>query len=509
MSKVALILYFQEHCAALFFLACSGQIRYNHQLMTEATPTSGERRHRVDAALGMRRIQTTCLVTLTVIAVGIALFLLKPVLVPFVMALFFTYSLLPVIDFLQRYARMPYPLATGVTGVLGLGLIALLGLLIYGSAAQMIGNADQYEQVIRGWIDTGEQWLEDMMGWAGGVLQHFDIKVPERMEQTANTAAATTQSVAPEAVSTSTAAAAAVAPNTQVSATEVNSFAEQAQKAAANTFAWNDFSSIVSNPGEKFSSILSGTLGGLMTLISNGFVVGIFVLFLLIGRATSATADITTAWGRVEQSIKHYIVLKVVISAITGGAQGLTLWFLGVDFAPVFGVLGFLLNFIPNIGPVIATFMPLPVLPLSPEVTWTTGILAIAIPGAIHFISGNVVEPKLMGNSLDLHPVVVLLTLIFFGMIWGIIGMFLATPITAVIKILLEQSEFTRPAAQVLAGRLDALGGSGGRGKDPPGNSTTIAALASRPEPESVTGRDAEVGMEEIRPGGAADASRE
>lgn len=435
----------------------------------------------VDAAIGMRRIQTTCLVTLTVIATGVALFLLKPVLVPFVLALFLTYSLLPVIDLLQRYARMPYLAATTVTAVLGLGLIALLALMIYGSAAQMIANVGQYEQVIRGWITTGEQWLRDILDWMAGIMKGFGMKTPTGWDHAQS--------------------------GTGLAELDLTAAATQAEQSAASPFAWNDFTSIVSNPGQKFSSIISSTLGGLMTLISNGFIVAIFVLFLLIGRATSSTASVSTAWGRVEQSVKHYIVLKVVISACTGGFQGLTLWFLGVDFAPVFGVLGFLLNFIPNIGPVLATILPLPVLPLQPDMTITVGILAIAVPGLIHFVSGNIVEPRLMGDSLDLHPIVVLLTLIFFGMIWGIVGMFLATPITAVIKILLEQSDFTRPAAHVLAGRLSALGAPA---------TETHTYTSGHPPPdatqpsETVSGRDAEVGVKQVRrPGGAADASRE
>ncbi len=82
-------------------------------------------------------------------------------------------------------------------------------------------------------------------------------------------------------------------------------------------------------------------------------------------------------------------------------------------------------------------------------------ILAIAIPGAIQFGIGSLLEPKVMGRSLDLHPVVVLLGLIFFGMIWGIVGMILATPIVAVTKIILERIDETAPVAELLAGRMD------------------------------------------------------
>jgi AI-2 transport protein TqsA len=84
-------------------------------------------------------------------------------------------------------------------------------------------------------------------------------------------------------------------------------------------------------------------------------------------------------------------------------------------------------------------------------------ILVISLTSGIQFISGNVVEPKIMGDSFELHPVAVLLTLMLWGMIWGIVGMILATPVTAAIKILLERFDRTRPVAEMLAGRFESL----------------------------------------------------
>ena len=80
--------------------------------------------------------------------------------------------------------------------------------------------------------------------------------------------------------------------------------------------------------------------------------------------------------------------------------------------------------------------------------------LALAVPGAIQVVLGNIIEPKLLGDSLGLHPVAMMLTLIFWGTLWGIPGMLLAAPISSVGCILLERSELTRPLAELLAGRL-------------------------------------------------------
>ena len=85
----------------------------------------------------------------------------------------------------------------------------------------------------------------------------------------------------------------------------------------------------------------------------------------------------------------------------------------------------------------------------------------IAVTAMIQLVSGNLVEPKIMGESSDLHPVTILLALMFWGVMWGVIGMFLATPITAAIKIVFERLDQTRPIADLMAGRL---------GKSPPLN---------------------------------------
>ncbi|MFQ5550396.1 MAG: AI-2E family transporter, partial [Gemmatimonadales bacterium] len=80
--------------------------------------------------------------------------------------------------------------------------------------------------------------------------------------------------------------------------------------------------------------------------------------------------------------------------------------------------------------------------------------LAVLIPGAIQITIGNVIEPMVMGEGLDLHPVTILMMLIFWGLLWGVVGMLLATPITAVVKIIFARIEITRPVAELLAGRL-------------------------------------------------------
>ena len=98
---------------------------------------------------------------------------------------------------------------------------------------------------------------------------------------------------------------------------------------------------------------------------------------------------------------------------------------------------------------------------MQPEISSTAAVLAIALPGAIQITMGNFIEPKIYGESLDLHPVVTLMSLVLWGTLWGIVGMFLAAPMAAVIKIFLARLEYTAPIAEAMGGRLDALFGDG------------------------------------------------
>jgi AI-2 transport protein TqsA len=138
---------------------------------------------------------------------------------------------------------------------------------------------------------------------------------------------------------------------------------------------------------------------------------------------------------------------------MTGIGVWLILTLLGVEMALVFGLFAFLLNFVPNVGSLVATLMPLPIVLLG-DYSTSVQVLAIILPGGVQFMVGNWLEPKLLGDSMDLHPVTILLALIFWGMVWGLVGALLATPLTAIVRILLDKEEITRPVAELMAGRL-------------------------------------------------------
>ena len=217
----------------------------------------------------------------------------------------------------------------------------------------------------------------------------------------------------------------------------------------------DDLPAMVQLSHDTARTLVSRFISAIMSVLSNGLLVVIFMIFIVAG-SSSASARPGSIRAQVDEGVKRYILTKVLVSAATGILVGVTLGLLGVKLAMVFGLLAFLLNFIPSIGSVVSTLLPLPVVMLmSPELSAFAKLMAIVIPGVIQFAIGSLIEPKIMGRSLDLHPVVVLLGLIFFGMIWGIIGMILATPIVAVTKIILERIDVTAPVGQVLAGKLE------------------------------------------------------
>ena len=153
----------------------------------------------------------------------------------------------------------------------------------------------------------------------------------------------------------------------------------------------------------------------------------------------SKEEKIEGTFKNITQQIQGYIAAKFLISLLTGSLVGVILWLFGVDFAIVWAVLTFLLNFIPNIGSVIAVILPALMTLVQFESFGYTLLVSLIIV-AVQNIIGNIIEPKIMGNRLGLNPLVILLSLLVWGYIWGIMGMFLSVPLTAIVKIAISNS---------------------------------------------------------------------
>jgi len=339
------------------------------------------------------RVQTICLVVLSVFAVMYAVYWLRPVLVPFVVSVFVVSGVVPILSALEK--------KLGVNRLIASMITLLIGMLLLGAFAVVIGNS--FAELNQ----SSEAYLESVKTLVG----KFEAKFPSLMSTV----------------------------NADSSQTPTEWMVGD-QKLGV----W-----IESVVRQGIAEVLRVLVG----LISSTIVVLIYVFFLLIGTPSHQE---TGALYQIVREVREYLRVKTVISVVTGMIFGGTLWLFGVPMAFVFGLLAFLLNFIPNVGPLFATLLPIPLIIFTPDasISWILG--CITVISLVQMASGNVVEPKIMGQSSDLHPVSILLALMFWGMMWGLMGMFLATPITSVIKLMLDRTETTKPIANLMAGRWDS-----------------------------------------------------
>jgi predicted PurR-regulated permease PerM len=187
----------------------------------------------------------------------------------------------------------------------------------------------------------------------------------------------------------------------------------------------------------------------------------IFLVFMLLGKPyfqnkierafpNSQGERINQVTVSIASQISRYLSIKVMISAITGILVWLVLWLMGVDFAITWGVLTFLLNFIPTVGSIVATIPPvlLAVVQFYPNLWLAAGVLTTLL--LIQQVIGNFIEPKLMGENLNLSPVVILISVVFWGWLWGITGALLSVPIAAALKIVCENIEMLKPISVLM-----------------------------------------------------------
>ncbi|MCG8504225.1 MAG: AI-2E family transporter [Sphingomonadales bacterium] len=194
------------------------------------------------------------------------------------------------------------------------------------------------------------------------------------------------------------------------------------------------------------ASTLSGVAGSAGSFLANAILVAIYTGFMLASQAhfpakmaamfpSEGEAErITNILDTISLSIRRYLWVKSIMSVLTGLASYVVLKVMGVDFAETWALLIFLLNYIPNIGSILGVIFPALIAIVQFDTLTPFLIIAVGL-GAIQFTIGNILEPKLMGDSLNLSSLVVILSLTFWGAIWGIVGMFLSVPITVMLLI--------------------------------------------------------------------------
>lgn len=193
----------------------------------------------------------------------------------------------------------------------------------------------------------------------------------------------------------------------------------------------------------------AGFLSGLGDTLSNFFLILFTVVFMLsdagsLGRKFSANGEpdrrhFLTGVATLATSMTSYITTKAILSLLTGTLISLGLWLMEVKFALLWGFLAFLLNFIPNIGSIIAA-IPTVLLSLLDRDPLLTGLI-ISLYLLVNTLVGNIIEPRFMGQRMGLSTLAVFLSLIFWGWMFGPVGMLLSVPLTMVVRFISEQNQ--------------------------------------------------------------------
>ncbi|MBU2524363.1 AI-2E family transporter [Patescibacteria group bacterium] len=323
-----------------------------------------------------------------VIAVILSVYVLyvgKSILVPLLIALFIAYLVLPLVNLFKKL-RLPSVVSIFFILIFFFGILSLLGYTIYENVQDFILAYDKYEARFSGMISSIDGWL----------LQHFNI-------------------------------------------------------------VYNPID-VLKTLAEKVDipELLSTGVGTISNFFSTLVLIFFYLIFILMERKmmkpkidkiidhgkskTETVSTITT----INEQIQKYITLKTIISLSTSLLVYAALKIIGVDFAELWAMITFFLNYIPNVGSILATIPPILLALVQFGSFWQAMIVA-AILISIQTIIGNIVEPKIFGRQLNLSPLVVFFSLIFWGTIWGVIGMILSVPIMAALSIITWHIPSLRP----------------------------------------------------------------
>lgn len=212
---------------------------------------------------------------------------------------------------------------------------------------------------------------------------------------------------------------------------------------------------------------LMGNVGSaaraLTSFAANTVLVMLLMVAIIIGRrrvderldqaASGATGDADRSariLAAIDSGIQHYMLLKSLLSIGVGVSMWLVLSAFDVDFAVLWGFLGFLLNFIPTVGPILATVPAVLLILLQYADSTGMAISASIAVSVVPFVFGNIIEPKVFGDSLNLNFFAVLFALVLWSFLWGIPGAFLSVPIMMAVSVVCREVNPLRPIHDLL-----------------------------------------------------------
>lgn len=220
--------------------------------------------------------------------------------------------------------------------------------------------------------------------------------------------------------------------------------------------------------------VVGQTVNALAAVVSRLLIVTVTMTFMLL-EAQELAVKLKVAFGeedgpggalgQVSEKVQRYLLIKTLVSIATGVLAGTWVWALGLDFPVLWGLLAFLLNYIPSIGSIVAAVPPvlLAMVQLGPGYA-----VAVALGYAVVNVTlGNFLEPRFLGRSLGLSPLVIFLSLLFWGWVWGPVGMLFCVPMTVIAKVVLESQEDTLWLAVLLGSSADVAEYRTARGAAP------------------------------------------
>jgi predicted PurR-regulated permease PerM len=215
----------------------------------------------------------------------------------------------------------------------------------------------------------------------------------------------------------------------------------------------------------RVQDLLSSLLNVSLSFIGKGLLTLIFLLFIylsyhnypmLLRKAfePGKVREIEAVLGNINEQITSYFIIKTLISAGTGLLTGVTCALIGIRFPVLWGALAFLLNYIPYIGSLVAVVFPVLLSVLQFPDSYLPLVAFISLLG-IQVFMGNYLDPEMMGNRFNLSPIIIIFSLFFWAYVWGVVGAFIAVPTMAIIKIILQNLDETKPIAVMMSKRAD------------------------------------------------------
>lgn len=211
-----------------------------------------------------------------------------------------------------------------------------------------------------------------------------------------------------------------------------------------------------------FTILLQSLFNSLSETLSNMVMIIFYVVFMIVEEGLflhklkkmfsnqERFASALDTIQKVDKSMSRYISLKSLVNVLSAGISFIILYAVGIETPIFWAFLIFLFNFIPSVGPIIGTLIPT-LFALLQFGEFVPSLIILFGVGTAVMLIGSLVEPKLMGNTLNISPLVAILALAIWGTLWGITGMLLSVPITVAMIILLSQFESTRPIAVLLS----------------------------------------------------------